>query len=303
MTKLKIGIHKTRLMQIVGEDLKKRILAAGLGLDEVEILLFESGVPVNPKDPEDFIKSLEKALLKKKIDLAVHLLKEIPVALPEKIELKAVSERMTPFDAFVSTQFDFLEDVPDGARVGVSHPRQKEQLGHFRPDLDFIEVHGSVDSRLQQMESQNLAGLILSAASLERLGLQDMVSEMITSDILLPGPGQGCLGILGLRDDDRWDKVHEFLEDRTARAETTAERAFLARLGEDQRLPLAALAAMDSESIRMDGYLGASDGINSIRDSVQGDSRFAEELGSKLAIELSLRLGGEGLGGLTSGDS
>ena len=157
--------------------------------------------------------------------------------------------------------------------------------------------------RPQQMESQNLAGLILSAASLERLGLQDMVSEMIMGDILLPGPGQGCLGFLGLRDDGRWDKVLGFLEDRTARAETTAERAFLARLGDDQGLPLAALAAMDSESIRMDGYLGASDGINSIRDSVQGDSRFAEELGSKLAIELSLRLGGEGLGGLTSGDS
>ena len=303
MTKLKIGIHKTRLMQIVGENLREQILKAGLGLDEVEILPFESEIPVNPKDPEDFIKDLEKGLLKKKIDLAVHLLKEIPVALPEKIELKAVSERLTPFDAFVSTQYDFLEDVPEGERVGVSHVRQKEQLGLFRPDLNFVEVHGSVDSRLQQVESQKLSGLILSAASLERLGLQDMVTEMIMGDILLPGPGQGCLGILGLRGDERWDKALDLLEDRTARAETTAERAFLARLGDDQGLPLAALAAMDSESIRMEGHLGAPDGINSIRDSVQGDSRFAEELGSKLAIELSLRLGGEGLGGLTPGDS
>jgi hydroxymethylbilane synthase len=151
------------------------------------------------------------------------------------------------------------------------------------------------------MDSRNLGGIVLSAASLERLGQQGRVSEMIMGDILLPGPGQGCLGILGLRATRKWKELLEHLGDATSRLETTAERAFLAQIADSAEVPLAVLAAVDSSEIIIEGFLADGDTHRSVRDSVRGPSQFAEELGIKLALELSLRLGQDGLVGL--GDS
>ncbi len=289
-------------MQLAAEGIAAQI-AEGFPDIQTEILPIEAEISPKPDDPEENIRELEDALLKKRVDLAVHLLKEIPVALPERIELKGVTERMTPFDALVSNcDCPFLDELPEAASVGVSHVRQSEQLGLFRPDLRFVELHGSVDSRLQQMESRDLAGIILSAASLERLDLQNRVTEMIMGDILLPGPGQGCLGILGLRSSRKWNKIIETLVDATSRLETTAERAFLSQLADNPEVPLAVLAAVDSSEIIVEGFLADPESHRSVRDMVRGPSQFAEELGIKLAIELSLRLGEDGLVALDAED-
>jgi hydroxymethylbilane synthase len=301
MRKLKLGILKTRIMQLTAEGLAEQIDEAFPEIN-VKIVPIETKLSTASDDPEKISLELVKALLEKKIDLAVHLLKEIPVALPARIELKSVTERITPFDAFVSCgDYTFFDEIPEGANVGVSHIRQQEQLGLYRPDLRFIELQGSVDSRLQQMDSRNLGGIVLSAASLERLGQQGRVSEMIMGDILLPGPGQGCLGILGLRATRKWKELLEHLGDATSRLETTAERAFLAQIADSAEVPLAVLAAVDSSEIIIEGFLADGDTHRSVRDSVRGPSQFAEELGIKLALELSLRLGQDGLVGL--GDS
>jgi len=293
MGKLKLGIVKTRIMQLAAEDLAARIGEISPEID-VQILPVDSASGSGKAEAN--IRELESALLDKRVDLGLHLLKELPVALPERVVLKAVTERRTPFDAFVTGgDYSFFDELPEGARVGVSHVRQREQLGLFRPDLNFVEIKGSVDSRLQQMESRKLAGLIIGAASLERLGLQDRVTEMITGDILLPGPGQGCLGILGLRAARKWNDLLDALGDGTSRLETTAERAFLAHLADHPEVPLAVMAAVDSAEIIVEGFLVDCDSHRSVRDSVRGPSRFAEELGVKLAIELSLRLGEDGL--------
>ena len=295
MGKLRIGIRKTRLMQLAAEQMAEQIAQEFPDI-KPEILAIEAEIKGKSEDPEENIRDLENALLDKQVDLILHLLKEIPVALPEKIELKAVTERMTPFDALVSNcDCPFLDELPDTASLGVSHVRQSEQLGLFRPDLRFVELKGSVDSRLQQMESRNLAGIILSAASLERLDLQSRVTEMIMGDILLPGPGQGCLGILALRSSRKWNAILEFLGDATSRLETTAERAFLSQLADNPDAPLAVLAAVDSTEIIIEAFLANPETHRSVRESVRGPSQFAEELGLKLAIELSLRLGEGGL--------
>lgn len=303
MGKLLIGIRKTRILQLAAVDLLKRIGEGFPNLD-AEIIPIEAEPSASSEDSEEHIRELENALLEKQVDLVLHLLKEIPIALPERIELKAVTERMTPFDAFVSGgDHVFLDELPERASLGISHARQREQLSLFRPDLQFVMVRGSVDSRLQQMESRKLAGIILSAASLERLGLQDRVSEMIMGNILLPGPGQGCLGVLGLRASKKWDDLLGFLGDATSRLETTAERAFMARLTDSPAAPLAVLAAMDSAEIIVEGFLADSESGRSVRDSVRGPSRFAEELGNKLALELSLRMGEDGLAALQGDES
>ncbi|MDP6418374.1 MAG: hydroxymethylbilane synthase [Candidatus Krumholzibacteria bacterium] len=290
MEKLRIAYRKNRVMEEAAHYLKDSILESSRDL-EVELLSVEAELQYSPEDPESYIKELEEALQARKADLAVHLLKEIPVSLPKKIELKSVSERITPFDAFISDDYTFLDELPEGAKLGVSHSRQSTQLGLFRSDLEFVELHGSVDSRIQQMKSRNLGGLILGAESLERLGMQESVSEMVVGNILLPSPGQGCLGILGLRRNENWNELLETVGDHTSRVETIAERAFLARMGDNPELPVAALAAMDSSELIIEGFVASSDGERSARDIVRGKPKFAEELGNKLALLLTASLG------------
>jgi hydroxymethylbilane synthase len=269
---------------------------------QVELVAVETSVRYSPKDPERGILGLEKALRAGKVDLVCHPLKEIPVLLPEDLRLVAVPERGNPFDAFVSRNSQLLDELPPGSRVGVSHPRQKVQLKLYRYDLEPMEIHGSVDSRLQQIESHELAGVIISAESLELLGLQERVSEILAPEAMLPAAGQGCIGFLARRDDEASARLARALEDHTTRLEAAAERAFLHRLGANPEIPLGVRASADSVSMIIEGFLGTPDGGASIRDALQGPPVKAEILGAKLG-ELLLALGPEELYLLVAGQS
>ncbi|MCP3860746.1 MAG: hypothetical protein GY704_13935, partial [Phycisphaeraceae bacterium] len=198
---------------------------------EVEIVPIETAVHFSPDDPEAAIRELEEALISGEVDVVLHLLREIPVAMPEKIQLIGVSERTTPFDAFVSERFALLDELPDGARVGYSHQRQQSQLLLYRPDFKLVEVHGSVDGRVERMNEHRLAALIVGAENLEHVGRQELANEIISGDIMLPAPGQGCLGFLVRREDHELGRLFEPVGDQTSRFETIAERAFLGHLG------------------------------------------------------------------------
>jgi hydroxymethylbilane synthase len=290
---LRIGIRKSHISQLAAEGIRDQLVAAHSGL-EVEILPYESSVHFTSRDPEIYIQELEKALMDEEVDLVVHLLKEIPVHLPAEIRLVGVSERITPFDAFVSEQHFLLDDLPEGATVGVSHLRQKNQLLLYRYDLEPVEIHGSVDSRLQQMRSQSLDGLLISAESLERVGLQSLANEIVSEEYVLPSPGQGCLGFLGRREDADAAELVRVLEDHTSRQEAIAERAFLDRLGGNPEIAIGVHAALDSHSMIVEGVLISADAGSYIRDAIQGPPDVAELLGGKLA-ELLLALGDEEL--------
>ncbi len=238
------------------------------------------------------------------MDVVVHLLKEIPVRLPEPIRLVGVTERLTPFDAFVSERYQLIDELPAGARVGYTHARQRAQLLiHLRGQgLAFVRVAGSAESRLQQLASRELDGLVISAESLELVGRQDRASEIIGESVLLPAPGAGCLGFITRREDPEIEDLLRPVEDRTSRLETMAERAFLDRLGGDPELALGARAALDSQSMIVEGMLSNADGSVFIRDAIQGPAARAGELGAKLA-ELLLALGDEELHTLVAGAS
>ena len=292
MEKLRIGIRKSRVSQVAAEEIRDRFAELKPEMS-VEILAY-GGAQYSPDDPEAYIKELETALISGEVDVVVHLLKEVPVRLPERIRLIGVSERITPFDAFVSRDYAILDELPAGARVGVSHKRQRAQLLLHRYDLACVEIHGSVDSRLQQMESQRLAGLLISAESLERVGLQEQVAEIISDEIMLPAPGQGCLGFLALLEREELAKVMEPFGDQTSRWEVMAERAFLDRLGGNPEIAIGARAALDSRCMIVEGILASEDAAYYIRDAVQGPPELAATLGAKLA-ELLLVLGDDRL--------
>jgi hydroxymethylbilane synthase len=188
--------------------------------------------------------------------------------------------------------------------VGYTHPRQRAQLLiHLRPlGLELVRLTGSAESRLQQMASRGLDGLIISAESLELVGSQDRACEIIGESVLLPAPGAGCLGFLTRREDPEIEELLEAVEDRTSRLETMAERAFLDRLGGDPELALGARAALDSHSMIVEGIFSNADGSVFIRDAIQGPATAAGELGAKLA-ELLLALGDEELHRLVAGAS
>jgi len=303
MNHLRIGINNSRVSRLAAERLQTQLVAAHPGL-AIELEAFASEPRPKAGDPEAHVRALEGPLAKGKVDVVVHLLKEIPVRLPAPIRLVGVTERLTPFDAFVSERYQLIDELPAGARVGYSHLRQRAQLLiHLRGQgIELVRLTGSAESRLQQLASRELDGLIISAESLELAGSQDRASEIIGESVLLPAPGAGCLGLLTRREDPEIEELLRPVEDSTSRLETMAERAFLDRLGGDPELALGVRAALDSHSMIVEGVLSNPDGSVFIRDAIQGPATRAGELGVKLA-ELLLALGDEELHRLVAGAS
>ena len=198
-----------------------------------------------------FTKELEVALADGRADLAVHSLKDVPMELPEGFALAAVLSREDPRDALVSSRFDALESLPQGAVVGTSSLRREAQLRERRPDLHIQALRGNLDTRLRKLDAGEYDAILLAAAGLKRLGLADRIRQMIAPQTSLPAPGQGALGIevMSAREDvRRWLAP---LVDRRTWVEVTAERAVSRALGGSCRIPLAAYAVTQA-----DGSLG-----------------------------------------------
>lgn len=207
-----------------------------------------------------FTKELEVALADGRADLAVHSLKDVPMALPEGFELAAVMRREDPRDAFVSPRFAGLDALPQGARIGTSSLRRAAQLAERRPDLQVLPLRGNLDTRLRKLDAGEYDAIVLAAAGLKRLGLADRIREVMPPATSLPAPGQGALGIeiLSSRPDVRaWLAP---LADRRTWLEVTAERSVSRALGGSCRIPLAAYAVVQPDGLlRLDALL-ATDG-------------------------------------------
>ncbi len=301
MSTLRIGISDSRISRIAAEEIRDELAAARDDLD-FELVTYETDTLYSPEDPEAYVRALETPLAEGKVDVVVHQLKEIPVRLPAEIRLVGVTERRTPFDAFLSDKVQLIDELEPEDRLGYSHPRQRAQLLIQYPELELVELHGSADSRLQQMASQGLDGLVISAEDLELVGKQDLANEVLGESLILPSPGAGCLGFITRRADSEIEELLLPVEDSTSRQETVAERAFLDHLGGNPEIPLGVRAALDSQSMIVEGFLGTADGDIYIRDAIQGPPGVAELLGSNLA-KLLLALGDEELMGLVASAS
>jgi hydroxymethylbilane synthase len=241
-----------------------------------------------------FTKELEEALLDKRIDVAVHSLKDLPTTIPNELVIAAICKREDPRDALVLGEklpgIDAsIQVLPQGATVGTSSPRRLSQLQHLRRDLVFKDLRGNVDTRLRKLDEGQYDALLLACAGLRRLGLENRISAPLPISQMLPAVGQGALGIEVRAGDDETIGVVGKLDHKFTRLACVAERAFLRSLGGGCQLPIAAYAVVREKRIRLDGLVADRRGKRIVRDRISGRLDEAEELGRRLGERLLAR--------------
>jgi hydroxymethylbilane synthase len=233
-----------------------------------------------------FVKEIEDALLKKAVDLAVHSMKDVPAELQEGLTISVYPKREDPRDAFVSTHFRTVKDLPQGASVGTSSLRRSAQLLHMRPDLLIVPLRGNVDTRLRKLDSGDLQAIVLATAGLKRLGLSDRITTPLSPEAVLPAIGQGVLGLELRADDEKTRNLISFLNDLETELAARAERAFLKELEGGCQVPLAGYARVERDLMVMDGMVAELDGSKILRQELRGAKDRPEELGIMLARRL-----------------
>ncbi len=233
-----------------------------------------------------FVKELETALLDGRADLAVHSLKDVPVDLTTPFSRPVIMERDDPRDACVSSGYASLEELPEGAVVGTSSLRRESQIRARFPKLEVKPLRGNLDTRLGKLDRGEYDAIVLAAAGLRRLGLQDRIRGLLKPEISLPSAGQGALGIEIL--ESRSD-LAEWLQPLSC-PETTAcaiaERAVSRVLGGSCQVPLAAFAQVSGSQLTVQALVAEPDGTKIIRSHRSGEASDALHLGEAAAREL-----------------
>jgi hydroxymethylbilane synthase len=229
-----------------------------------------------------FIKELEDALLEGRVDLAVHSMKDVPTEIPAGLAFPAICKRHDPSDALLSRKGAGLRGLPAGARVGTSSVRRQAQLRRLRPDLEFRELRGNVDTRIRKLESGEYDAIVLAKAGLDRLGLSGKVSEVISTTDCLPAVGQGAVGIEARAGDERVRAAVVALDHAATRTALAAERALLAFLEGGCQVPLGALATVAGEELALEGCVVSPDGRETVRDRMVGSTQEPELVGQQL---------------------
>jgi hydroxymethylbilane synthase len=238
-----------------------------------------------------FTKELEDALIDRRVDVAVHSLKDLPTIVPEGLRLAAIGKREDPRDALIlrkdaDKQISSLADLPAGAVIGTSSPRRLAQLQHIRPDVLIKDLRGNVDTRLRKLDEGQYDALILAAAGLRRLGLQERVSLTIAANEMVPAVGQGAIGIQTRANDPGIEEVVAHLDHFETSAACASERALLRELGGGCQLPIAAHGAVSGGRLTLDGLVASRDGTRVVRERIEGTAEDGEQLGRELAQRL-----------------
>ena len=240
-----------------------------------------------------FVKELEAALLDGRADFAVHSMKDVPMQLPDGLELAVICEREDPFDAFVSNHYDSFDDLPQGAKLGTSSLRRKSQILKQRPDLDVIDLRGNVGTRLSKLDAGQYDAIILASAGLKRLALSERIRHALPPEISLPAVGQGALGLeCRTHDQATLDLIMPLMHAET-NACVRAERAFNAYLEGGCQVPIAGFATLNDGTISLEGRVGSPDGQTLLCSKVSGTVDEAEQLGVQLAKALLNQGAGE----------
>lgn len=246
-----------------------------------------------------FVKELEVALLDGRADLAVHSLKDVPMVLGPEFALPIIMKREDPRDAFVSTRFASLEDMPSGAKVGTASLRRASQIRHRYPTLTILPVRGNVQTRLSKLDAGEFDAIILAAAGLKRLGLADRIRSVVPVQASLPAAGQGALGIETLAARAEVAQWLAPLADARTAFETSAERSVSRALGGNCRMPLAAFCVTGPDgSLQLRARVGAEDGSGMAEVSLEAGPASlatAERLGAQAARDLLAKGAGQWL--------
>lgn len=276
MNRLVIATRQSRLALWQAEHIATRLRALHPGL-AVELLpMTTRGDELLDRRLDEvggkglFVKELELAMAAGRADLAVHSMKDVPAELPPGFILAAITAREDPRDALVSRRYATLGDMPPGASVGTSSLRRSAQLMERHPDLVARVLRGNVDTRLAKLDRGEYDAIVLAAAGLMRLGLQERIRARLSPEESLPAPGQGALGIECLEAHEEVRKLLAPLADRASALCVRAERAVSSALGGSCTLPLAAYAQFSEERLALRALVASEDGRRVLRASADG---------------------------------
>ena len=248
-----------------------------------------------------FIKELETALQEKRADLAVHSMKDVPMDMPQGFALAAITARENPCDAFVSNRFAGLDALPPGAVVGTSSLRREAILRAAFPHLKIEPLRGNLDTRLRKLDEGTYDAIILAAAGLIRLGLEERIRAVLPPERSLPAPGQGALGIEVLAGDATMAAVVAPLNDAMTAHCVKAERALSRALGGSCQVPLGGYAVIDNGQLWLRGFVASVDGQRMVAAEIRGNPADDEALGLQLAANLRAQGADAILAGLACG--
>jgi hydroxymethylbilane synthase len=286
--KLRIGVRNGRLAAALAHEVQHALEQAHPAM-EVEIVKIGAGgdhVHDGAARPMSFTQELDRALDAGKIDAALHDLPDVPLVRSDRIALVAVPRRRHPFDVLLTADGRILDELEEGDRVGASTAGRRAQMLAYREDLKAVPVRGNLDTHLQQLEAGEFEGLVMAATDAERLGWYDRVSEIFTTEVCVPTPGQGALAVEALAERKDVSQALKCLDDPDSHRAVVAERAWLQELGEHSDLPAGALANVQEGQMVMEAVVVSADGLEIVRDEAEGPANSAEALGAKLAVRM-----------------
>lgn len=240
-----------------------------------------------------FVKEIEEALMSGQVDLAVHSMKDMPADIPEGLCIGAIPERENPGDVLISKDHRIFAELPENAVIGTSSLRRAAQLLHARKDIVIRSLRGNLDTRLKKLETEGLDAVVLAAAGVLRLGLQNRITEYFDETVMLPAIGQGALCIEIRKDDEGIRSLLKPLDVPDTRQTVLGERAFLNRLGGGCQVPIAGYGQIESGRFNLTGLVAAPDGSLIYKDTVSGPAEDSEKLGVSLADRLAARGAGK----------
>lgn len=231
-----------------------------------------------------FVKEIEQQLIDKKIDMAVHSMKDMPSSLPKGLKFASIPKREDARDVLVLKDgYSSISDLPIGAKIATGSKRRKYQLLKQRPDLNIVPIRGNIDTRIKKIVDENLDGVVLAAAGLIRAGLEHKISYYIPKDIMIPAPAQGALAIEIRENSNDIEEIIKSLKDIETEIQVAAERGFLDGINGSCHIPIGAYCNVEGENIILTGLYGDKEGSNLIIKTIEGKASQASELGLELA--------------------
>ena len=233
-----------------------------------------------------FIKELEVGIMEGRADIAVHSMKDVPYELPQGFEIGAILERESPFDAFVSNDFNSIQDLPVGAKLGSCSLRRIVQVKAMRPDLEILDLRGNVNTRLKKLDDGEYDAIILACSGLTRLGFDNRIKQDLSPDDSLPAVGQGALGIEIKANDHEISNLIKPLIHQKTQIEVNAERALNTTLQGGCSVAIGAFATSEDSKLTLSGMVGNVDSGEIIRIQETGETSKPIDLGIRAAKKL-----------------
>ncbi len=240
-----------------------------------------------------FVKEIETALLKGEIDMAVHSMKDVPSEFPKGLQISAITKRKDVRDILITKEGNSFNELKQGAKIGTSSLRREAQLRGLRKDLNIVPIRGNVETRINKIKEMDLDGVILAAAGLIRLGLEDRISESFSPYDIVPAVGQGALGIETREDDSLIKEMVSKINDDSTSLAVKGERRFMTILNGGCHVPVGGFAYIEDEKLKMVGMVSSIDGQRIIKAYGEDEVQNYGELGSKIAEEVLSRGGRE----------